>query len=137
MNERSRLFFFTNTLGGLPNPNTRPAVVVETAPAEVQMSQYETLVASLSADEKLQLERIRPALQKMIAQVRLKFKTPDFRDVLVQHDTFQFSLPEKVSPAVIAICTRALNYEHKRAIDEHNAGVQTPKQLKDDLHKLN
>jgi hypothetical protein len=136
MSERLRLFFFSNTLGGLPNLNTRSAFAVEATAPTIQINEYEKLVAALSADEKAQLERIRPVLQKLIIQVRQKFKSPDFKEVLIGQDRFEFSLPEKPTPAVFAICTQVLNYEHKRAIDEHNAGVpaSTPR---DDLYKLN
>lgn len=139
MSERSRLFFFTNTLGGLPNPNTPPTAVIkiETAASVTQTNEYEKLVAALSVDEKAQLERMRPVLQKLILQIQQKFKSPDFREVFVGQDRFQCNIPEKLAPAVLAICTQVLNHEHKRAIDEHNAEVPPPKQVRDDLHKLN
>lgn len=51
MSERSRLFFFSNTPGALPNFNTPPSRAVETAPPAVQIVEYDKLAATLSDDE--------------------------------------------------------------------------------------
>ena len=140
MDERPKTPFFALSLGPEPvvTPVRTPVVSkVEATSPIPDTNEYEILVNALTPDQRAQLVRLAPFIQKLLLHLREKYKSPAFAGVRVDLDTVRFDFPEKLHEAVLSIATRVVTQEYKLAIDTHNAGIPVPADIRPDLNKLN